>query len=126
MRATYERVHDRLSGNALLFRYRSASDGLPPGEGAFGACSFWAVETRARQGHTTAAAATFEHLLSLGNAVGLFAEEIDPETGAALGNFPQAFTHVALIDAALMLAERTGTPGPRHPAERRQATGGRV
>ncbi len=126
MRATYERVLDRLGSNALLFRYRSAPDGLPAGEGAFGACSFWAVETRARQGHTTAAAATFERLLSLGNAVGLFAEEIDPETGAALGNFPQAFTHVALIDAALMLAERAGTPGARHPAERRQATGGRV
>ena len=74
------------------------------GEGAFGVCSFWAVEYLARAGEKEAATEAFERLLAHANDVGLFAEEIDPQTGAALGNFPQAFTHVGLINAALALA----------------------
>jgi GH15 family glucan-1,4-alpha-glucosidase len=66
------------------------------------------VECLARGGAVAQASAAFEQLLAYANDVGLFAEEIDPSTGAALGNFPQAFTHVGLINAALTLAERRG------------------
>jgi GH15 family glucan-1,4-alpha-glucosidase len=126
MLGTYERIHERLGRNGLLLRYLSGHDGLPPGEGAFGIASFWAAEALARQGRNEEAVAKFEHLLSLANDVGLFAEEIDVGTGEALGNFPQAFTHVGLIDAALMLAEQAGKPGLRHPDKRRQGTRERV
>ena len=106
MRATCGRIHERLARGPLLYRYaENTGDGFPSGEGAFGICSFWAVECLARGGELDAARRAFEQLLSYGNEVGLFAEEIDPETGAALGNFPQAFTHVGLINAALTLAE---------------------
>jgi GH15 family glucan-1,4-alpha-glucosidase len=79
---------------------------LPPGEGAFVACAFWAVEARARRGDTMGAASDFETLLALANDVGLYGEEIAPDTGDMLGNFPQAFTHLALINAALALQDR--------------------
>ena len=106
MAATCARIHERLGRDALISRYaESTQDGLPAGEGAFGICSFWAVECRARGGDFAGAAAAFERLLGYANDVGLLAEEIDWETGAALGNFPQAFTHVGLINAALTLAE---------------------
>lgn len=100
----------------MLYRYRT-DDGLPPGEGAFGIARFWAVECRSRQGVVDEAATTFEHLCALGNDVGLFAEEFDAETGAPLGNFPQAFTQVGLIDAALTLEEARGwgVRGSVHP-----------
>ena len=80
------------------------NDGLPAGEGTFGICSFWAVECQARAGDVAGAYRNFEELLSYGNDVGLFAEEIAPD-GAALGNFPQALTHIGLINAAITLAE---------------------
>ena len=86
-------------------RYRT-DDGLPPGEGAFGIASFWAVDCRCLQGDVEGAAAAFERLCALANDVGLFAEEIDPTSGAQLGNFPQAFTHLALIDAAVTLDDQ--------------------
>jgi GH15 family glucan-1,4-alpha-glucosidase len=104
MRATCERVHECLARDGLVYRYQT-DDGLPPGEGAFGICSFWAVECRAKGGDVVRATEDFARLLACANDVGLFGEEIDPETGAALGNFPQAFTHVGLINAALTLAE---------------------
>jgi GH15 family glucan-1,4-alpha-glucosidase len=107
MRHTCERINERLGVDGLLYRYR-ADDGLPPGEGAFGICSFWAIECMARRGELTRASRMFEHLLEFGNDVGLFAEQIDPDTGTALGNFPQAFTHLGLINAALTLAEAGG------------------
>ena len=114
MRATSRRIEERLGvGGGLLYRYHSERDGLPAGEGAFGICSFWAADCRARQGDVDGAAAAFERILSFANDVGLFAEEIDPGSGAALGNFPQAFTHVGLIDVALTLQARTaGGSGP--------------
>jgi GH15 family glucan-1,4-alpha-glucosidase len=104
MRGTYNAIEKRLGKNGLLYRYLGRLDGLPPGEGAFGICSFWAVSVRALQGDVDGAAQMFERVLSFANDVGLFAEEIDPNSGEALGNFPQAFTHVGLIDAALTLA----------------------
>ena len=103
MRGTVARVRERLGINGLLYRYLDEDDGLPGGEAAFGICSFWGVEARALQGEFAAARDDFERLLSLANDVGLFAEEIDPRTGAAIGNFPQAFTHVGLINAAVTL-----------------------
>jgi GH15 family glucan-1,4-alpha-glucosidase len=105
MRSTCARIHEKLAHDGLVYRYETGTDdGLPPGEGAFGICSFWAVECVARGGNVGAAARTFEQLLAYANYVGLFAEEVDPDSGAALGNFPQAFTHIGLINAALTLA----------------------
>jgi GH15 family glucan-1,4-alpha-glucosidase len=112
MRATCARVHERLAAGPLLYRYLG-EDGLPGEEGAFGIASFWGVECRARQGDLDGATATFERLLEYANDVGLFAEEIDPASGSLLGNFPQGFTHVGLIDAALTLAELSGHAAPR-------------
>ena len=106
MRATCARIREKLARDDLLYRYESQTeDGLPPGEGAFGICSFWAVECLARGGDLEAATRAFERLLVCANDLGLFAEEIDPQSGGALGNFPQAFTHVGLINAALTLTE---------------------
>jgi GH15 family glucan-1,4-alpha-glucosidase len=105
MRLTYKRITEELgTGSGLLFRYR---DKLSPGEGAFGICSFWLAEYLALGGGSLQEAeAEFRRLLTYSNDLGLYSEEIDPETGAALGNFPQGFTHVGLINAALTLAER--------------------
>jgi GH15 family glucan-1,4-alpha-glucosidase len=105
MRSTYQTIRARLgAGDGLLYRYDT---GDSPGEGAFGICCFWAAEYLALGGGTAEEARElFEHLCDYANDVGLFAEEIDPTTGAALGNFPQAFTHVGLINSALSLAQR--------------------
>jgi GH15 family glucan-1,4-alpha-glucosidase len=105
MRATFEQIQKRLGCNGLFYRYEQGLDGLDSPEGAFGICSFWAVDNLAKRGDLTAATETFEHILSFANDVGLYAEEIDISTGAALGNFPQAFTHIGLINAAVALAE---------------------
>src|SRR3712207_580714 len=112
MRSTHARIRERLGRDHLVYRYLGTDDGLPPGEGAFGIASFWAVECLARAGDLDAATAAFERLLGHANDVGLYAEEIDPDTGAALGNFPEAFTHVGLINAALTLAECRHGPAP--------------
>ncbi len=82
----------------LLRRYRPGSDGLPGTEGAFVACAFWTVGCLALAGQTRKAQTRFEELLTLGNDLGLFSEEIDPETGELLGNFPQAFTHMSIVN----------------------------
>jgi GH15 family glucan-1,4-alpha-glucosidase len=117
MRRTTDRIVERLgAGDGLLYRYQF-EDGLPAGEGAFGICSFWGAETYAMQGRDREALAWFDTLIEHANDVGLLAEEIDPATGALLGNFPQAFTHVGLINTALTLAERAGYPQWRQTAE---------
>lgn len=105
MRQTYARIRERLgAGNDLLFRYRTAES---PGEGAFGICSFWGAEYLALGGGSAEEAQqVFERLVGYANDLGLFAEEIEPESGGALGNFPQAFTHLGVINAALSLANR--------------------
>jgi GH15 family glucan-1,4-alpha-glucosidase len=112
MKLTYRRICEQLgTRDGLLYRYARK-----PAEGAFGICSFWAVEFLALGGGTLREAhRLFDRLLSYGNDVGLFSEEIDPATGDALGNFPQAFTHVGLISAALTLEEKER--GEPHPAE---------
>jgi GH15 family glucan-1,4-alpha-glucosidase len=104
MRSTFARIQERLGHNGLLYRYEEGVDSLPSREGAFGICSFWAIDNLARRGDVSAADRAFQHILSFSNDVGLFGEEIDPTTGEALGNFPQAFTHVGLINGAMALA----------------------
>ena len=106
--ATVEAIRRELEVDGLVYRYRETEhgvDGLPPGEGAFLACSFWLVEVLAIQGHREEARRLFEQLLALRNDVGLLAEEYDPVDRRQLGNFPQALTHLALVTAALSLAE---------------------
>ena len=90
----------------------TASDGLPPGEGAFLACSFWLADNYALQGRDDEARALFERLLALRNDVGLLAEEYDPAARRQVGNFPQAFSHIALVSTATTLA-RGSTSDPR-------------
>ena len=90
-------------------RYEATTgvDGLPPGEGAFLACSFWLVDNYALMGRRKDALRMFNRLRRLANDVGLYAEEYDPDARRMLGNFPQAFSHVALINSAvgLMMSE---------------------
>jgi GH15 family glucan-1,4-alpha-glucosidase len=109
MRATFARIHERLARNGLLFRYERGHDRIDVKEGAFGICSFWAIDNLAGRGDREEARRSFEHLLSFTNDLGLFAEEIDADSGALLGNFPQAYTHVGVINSALAL-ERNVAP----------------
>jgi GH15 family glucan-1,4-alpha-glucosidase len=102
MRATYDRIHQRLGRNGLLYRYERF-DGIDGVEGAFGICGFWAIDNLAKRGDLDAAERRFQHMLGHANDLGLYAEEIDVASGAALGNFPQAFTHVGLINAAVAI-----------------------
>jgi GH15 family glucan-1,4-alpha-glucosidase len=112
---TIEAVEADLLRDGFVQRYDTSNtdDGLPPGEGAFLACSFWLVDAYALCGRTEEARALFERLLALQNDVGLLAEEYDPTAKRMLGNFPQGFSHLALVNSAFNLA------GAIHPAEQR-------
>ena len=93
------------AGGPLLCRYPPGTDGLAGGEGAFLPCSFWLVEALARTGRTGEAEALLHELLTLGGPLGLYGEEMDPATGDHIGNFPQALTHAALVQATLALTD---------------------
>jgi GH15 family glucan-1,4-alpha-glucosidase len=101
---------DLSAGGPLMYRYPPGRDGLAGTEGAFLACSFWLVQALAHTARRPEAVELFEALIDRGSVLGLFAEEIDPTTGAHLGNYPQALTHAALVSAALAL-RNTATPG---------------
>ncbi len=107
---TVAAIERDLVRDGLVERYRADEenvdvDGLPAGEGVFLPCTFWLVQVQVMQGRLDEAQALFERLLALRNDVGLLSEEYDPALGRLVGNFPQAFTHLALVDAALTLEE---------------------
>ena len=108
MLGTVAAIERDLMRDGLVERYRADTenvdvDGLPPGEGVFLPCSFWLVAVLARQGRLDDALALFERLLALRNDLGLISEEYDPERKRLIGNFPQAFTHLALVETAFTL-----------------------
>jgi GH15 family glucan-1,4-alpha-glucosidase len=116
MLGTIDAIRAELGHSGLIYRYdtRQTDDGLPSGEGAFLACSFWLVEALALAGRVDEARTLFDDLTRRGNDVGLFSEEIDVDTGELLGNFPQALTHIALLSATLCLAQaEKGNANPR-------------
>jgi len=115
VQATVTAIEKHLMVDGLIRRYdtRRTADGLPGSEGAFLACSFWFADNLVLLGRVREAEDLFGHLLGLCNDVGLLAEEYDPIAGRMLGNFPQAFSHVALINTAHNLAK------PDKPAEQR-------
>ena len=114
---TVAAIEKTLMHDGFVMRYRTTEvdDGLPPGEGTFLACSFWMVDNLALQGRVTEAHDMYERLLALANDVGLLAEEYDPAAGRLVGNFPQAFSHVALVHTGLNLMQ--------HEQEMAKATG---
>jgi GH15 family glucan-1,4-alpha-glucosidase len=105
MTGTFAHLDSELGSGALMYRYRDGFDELEGEEHPFGICSFWSVDYLARAGRVEEATARFKQLLGYCNDVGLYGEEIEAGTGAAIGNFPQAFTHVGLINAAVSLVE---------------------
>jgi GH15 family glucan-1,4-alpha-glucosidase len=119
--STVEAVQRELSVDGLVLRYATATgvDKLPPGEGAFLPCTFWLADCLAAMGRRGEAQAIFERLVSLCNDVGLISEEFDPRSGRMLGNFPQALSHMALVNTAWLLTvpqpdiERRGQRGER-------------
>jgi GH15 family glucan-1,4-alpha-glucosidase len=115
IRATVEAIERELLVGGLVRRYDTgkSDDGLPSGEGVFLACSFWLADAYLMLGRRADALRLFEHLLSLRNDVGLLSEEYEPHRGRLVGNFPQAFSHLALVNTASNLAHY------RKPAEQR-------
>jgi len=108
MLSTIEAIADRLTdGRGLVYRYRAEGgvDGLAGSEGTFLLCTFWLAQALALAGRPDRARAVFERAAGYANDVGLLAEEIDPDTGELLGNFPQAFSHIGLVNAAWAIAE---------------------
>ncbi len=117
---TVAAVERELLEDGFVLRYRSrhdSVDGLPPGEGVFLPCSFWLVDCYELLGRHDEAYALFERLLALGNDLGLFAEEYDPQAKRQLGNFPQAFTHLALVNSAFNVLPHLPSPMEQRHAE---------
>src|SRR5438067_1064167 len=106
VKSTIEAIQKDLTHDGFVMRYRTRKslDGLPPGEGVFLACSCWLADCLILLGRRDEARELFERICKLANDLGLLAEEYDPRTGRQLGNFPQAFTHVALVNTAMNLS----------------------
>ena len=116
---TLEAIQRELSVDGFVLRYSGESDevdGLPPGEGAFLPCSFWLADNLALQGRGEEARDLFERLLSIRNDVGLLAEQYDPRARRQMGNFPQAFTHVSLVNTARTVSPVGATPSVHRAA----------
>ena len=105
MRSTCKVICENLSSNGLIWRYRHVDDGVTGPEGSFGICNFWMAEVLARAGKLDQARHYFEQILKRENTVGLWPEEIDTATGEYLGNYPQGFTHIGLINAAIAISK---------------------
>jgi GH15 family glucan-1,4-alpha-glucosidase len=107
---TVEAIRRELMQDGLVSRYNTSTsqDGLPPGEGVFLACSFWMVSSLKAVGREPEARKLFEDLLKLTNDLGLLSEEYDPHGKRMVGNFPQAFSHIALVNAAFDLEDGVG------------------
>jgi GH15 family glucan-1,4-alpha-glucosidase len=117
MKGTVDLIERELMRDSFVLRYKTATtvDGLPPGEGVFLPCSFWLADNYVMQGRQHEAEKLFRRLLGLCNDVGLISEEYDPKSDRLVGNFPQAFTHVGLINTAMNLTRQAN-----NPAEHRQ------
>jgi GH15 family glucan-1,4-alpha-glucosidase len=125
VRGTVAAIERELCEDGFVHRYRQPDDtvdGLPPGEGAFLACTFWLADNYALAGRHGEARATFERLLGLRNDVGLLAEEYDVAARRQVGNFPQAFSHLPLVNTARNLTD-AGGPGQRRSEEHEPAVG---
>jgi len=120
VRGTVEAVERELLRDGLVRRYRTHKDvdGLPPGEGVFLPCSFWLVDCYELLGRHDEAHELFGRLVGLANDLGLLAEEYDPEANRLLGNFPQAFTHLALVNSAFNVLPHLPSPMHRRHAQR--------
>jgi GH15 family glucan-1,4-alpha-glucosidase len=103
MVSTTNLMHKNLTKNNLVYRYRNINDGIVGDEGSFGICSFWLAENLAKSGQMEKAFTVFETMLRHAGPTGLLSEEIDPGSGDLLGNYPQGFTHIGLINAALTM-----------------------
>jgi len=116
MRATIDAIAKRLTDKrGLVYRYL-AHDGLSGAEGTFLLCTFWLAQAQALTGEVEAATATFERALAAINEVGLLAEEVDPRNGEMIGNFPQAFSHIGLVNAAWAITQAQQRGGRTQPA----------
>jgi GH15 family glucan-1,4-alpha-glucosidase len=135
IRNTVLAIADELTEDGLVLRYRTeeTDDGLSGKEGAFTICSFWLVSALVEIGEVQQARRLCEKLIAMASDLGLYGEEIDPQTGRHLGNFPQAFTHLALINAVthVIRAEAAGeheaqppTLSPSHHGEKHEEAGG--
>lgn len=111
VQSTIDRTRERLMENGLVYRYL-ADDGLPGGEGGFLLTTFWMVDALALSGRTGEASELLQELARRASPLGLYAEEVDPRSGGFLGNFPQAFSHVGLINSTLYLARTEGRVAP--------------
>jgi GH15 family glucan-1,4-alpha-glucosidase len=111
VQSTIDRTLEHLTVDDLVYRYK-ADDGLPGEEGAMGLCTFWMVDALALSGRLDEAYRIFDSMLGRANPAGLYSEQIDPRNGDFLGNFPQAYTHLGLINSALYLAHMEGRETP--------------
>jgi GH15 family glucan-1,4-alpha-glucosidase len=123
VKGTVRAIERELMPDGLVLRYNTArvKDGLPPGEGVFLACSFWMVSSLKAVGRTRDARRLFERLLELRNDLGLLSEQFDVKRKRLVGNFPQAFSHIAIVNAAFDLDDGQRLREGSHPAARRKA-----
>jgi alpha,alpha-trehalase len=114
VKSTVERVRERLTSHGLVYRYLN-EDGLPGDEGTFALCSFWLVDNLALQGRVDEAKKLFEKVVGYASDLGLLSEEIDPVNDELLGNYPQGFSHLALIRSAINISRAESSGAKEHP-----------